>query len=162
MRVDASTASKLGGSKTSTDSRDTEFGLGLTSRSHVLSLLHRVGAVLPVPPLVIGTTVFQVGLIAAYLQANLVAKGHQLAAAAVGRGVATAMLVASAYVLMAVSIAMVRVVGEIALKHITQRQVKAQRVVVEFDRYREQEERLRVLADAVKRERDGTGFKLAS
>ncbi len=146
----------------SNDSRDTEFGLGVTSRSHVLSVPHRVGAVLPVPPLVIGTIVFQVGLIAAYMQASLVAKGHQLAAVAMGRVVATAMLVASAYVFIAVSIAIVRVLGEIALKHVTQRYMKAQQVVVEFDRYREQEEKLHALADAVKRERDGTGFKLAS
>ncbi len=146
----------------STDSRDTEFGLGVTARSPVLSLPQRVGAVLPVPPLVIGTIVFQVGLVAAYMQASLIAKGHQLAAAAAGWFVATAMLVASAYVLAAVSIAIVRVVGEIALKHTTQRQRKAQRVVVEFDRYRDQEEKLRALADAVKRERDETGFKLAS
>jgi len=96
------------------------------------------------------------------MQASLIAKGHQLAAAAVGRVVATTMLVASAYVLAAVSIAIVRVVGEIALKHSTRRQIKTQRVVVEFDRYREQEEKLRALADAVKRERNGTGFKLAS
>ncbi len=146
----------------STDSRDTEFGLGLTARSHVLSLSQRVGAVLPVPPLVIGTIVFQVGLVAAYLQASLVAKGHQLAAAAAGRFVVTAMLIASAYVLTAVAIAIVRVVRELALKHTAHRQITAQRVVVEFDRNRGQEEKLRALADVVKRERDGTGFKLAS
>jgi hypothetical protein len=96
------------------------------------------------------------------MRAGLVAKGHLLAAAAVGRFVLTAMLMASAYVLSAASIAIVRVVGEIALKHITQRRIEAQRVVVEIDRYLEREQKLRALAVAVKRERDGTGLPLAS
>ncbi len=140
----------------------TDFGSGMTEHPRVVSLPQRVGAVLPVPPLVMATLVFLGAIIAVYAQVSLIAKGNQPAAAAMGRFAATGMLVASAAMIVAISVAIVRVLGAVAIEHAFQRRQETQRLVAEFERYREREEKLMAMADAMKRERDETALPLAS
>ncbi len=102
------------------------------------------------------TMVFLVGLIAVNAQASPIAKGNQPGAAAVGRFVVAAMLVASSSVVIAIFVAAGRAVGTLALEQAVRRRKVAQRVVEESDRHQKQEEKPRALPGALKRERDGT------
>jgi membrane protein implicated in regulation of membrane protease activity len=102
------------------------------------------------------------GFIAMYMRLGLVARGSEFAAAILGRFGAAAMVAAAAAVFVAITTAIMRILVALVVDRAHQRRNEAQDSTNELQRYKEREEKLRALADAVQRERKETDLPLAS
>ncbi len=138
--------------------------LELVAAEHALraSPPHRISSNIPAPTLVLAVFAFLATLILAFMRASLVAKGHQLAAAALGQFVSGAMVVAVSGVFTVVSVVATRMLGNIVVERKFAKRQHAEQFASELLRYQKREESLKALANAVRRERERRALPLAS
>ncbi len=124
---------------------------------------YRSSTVIPAPALVLAVIDLMLAAILAYVRwVALGATGDQGTAAFFGQLVSKAISLGVAGLLVVLSFAIARIAGAQVVGYASRRRKEATRLADERRHYREREEQLRLLADAMKREEDDAVLRRAS